>query len=42
MLSHINVAFRFTLVLANLSESFSKHKPYKYTNVVFTTVAHLF
>ena len=42
LLSHINVAFQFTLVLLNLSESFSKHENYEYTNLIFRVVTHLF
>ena len=42
LLNHINVAFQFTLVRLNLSVSFSKHKIYEYTNVIFSAIIHLF
>ena len=42
LLSHINIAFQSTSVWLNLSENLSKHKRYKYTNVIFRAVIHLF
>ena len=42
LLSHINVVFQFTSVRLNLSESFSKHEGYEYTNVIFRAIIHLF
>ena len=42
LLSHINVAFQSISVRLNLSESLFKHKGYKYTNVIFRAIIHLF
>ena len=42
LLSHINVTFQPTFVQLNLSKRFSKHEGYEYTNLIFTTVTHLF
>ena len=42
LMGHINVTFRSTSIRLNLSESFSKHEDYEYTNVIFSTVTYLF
>ena len=42
LLSHINIAFQSISVWLNLGKSFFKHKSYKYTNVIFRAVIHLF
>ena len=42
LLSHINVAFQSISIRLNLSESFSKHEGYEYTNLIFRIVTHLF
>ena len=42
LLSRINIAFQSASIWLNLSESLFKHKGYEYTNIIFTTVIHLF
>ena len=42
LMGHINVTFRSTSIRLNLSESFSKHEDYEYTNVIFIVATYLF
>ena len=42
LLSHINAALWSSLVLLNISESFSKYEEYEYTNVFVREITHLF
>ena len=42
LMGHINVTFRSTSIRLNLSESFSKHESYEYTNVIFIVATYLF
>ena len=42
LLSHINETFQPSSVQLYLNESFSKHKSYEYTNIIFRAVIPLF
>ena len=42
LLSHINETFQPSSVQLYLNESFSKHKSYEHTNVIFRTIIHFF
>ena len=42
LLSYINAALWSSLVLLNISESFSKYEEYEYTNVFVREITHLF
>ena len=42
LLSHINETFQPSSIQLYLNESFSKHKSYEYTNVIFRTIIHFF
>ena len=42
LMGYINVTFRSTSIWLNLSESFSKHEGYEYTNVIFIVATYLF